>query len=225
MSSTVLARALVCAAFACICSTASGMETRSTPTLSCEKQKLERTALKQAPMGARRVNRHVLEIMSNRGAQRFIDNPPHEATGGVHWRYCGYDARAKAHLIAMVDGGSYSGDLLLESGDQLVHAGHTVVFSRDRKAFLAIQQESGADAEHWAVRDAAGKTIWKGYAGTLAKVDGVETVVATFERPRWSRHGVLTARFVCASSNVHGVVTLARLPTGDWRWRGHGKCS
>jgi hypothetical protein len=223
MSSTLLQRALVGAAFACISSTVSGMETRS--TLSCEKQKPERAALKQAPMGARRVNSHVLEIMSNRGAQRFIDNPPHEAKGGVHWRYCGYDARAKAHLIAMIDGSSYSGDLLLASTDKVVHAGHTVVFSWDRKAFLAIQQEAGVDGANWAVHDAAGKTIWKGYAGTLAKVDGMETVVSTFGRPRWTKQSKLTARFVCASSKVRGVVTLVRRPSGDWRWRGHGKCT
>jgi hypothetical protein len=222
MSSTVLKRALVCASLAFISSTVSGKETQS--TLSCEKQKVERTALKQAPMGARRVNRHVLEIISNKGAQRFIDNPPQDETGGVHWRYCGYDARAKAHLVAMIDGSSYSGDLLLESTDRLVHAGHTVVFSRDRKAFLGVKREAGVDGENWAVRDAAGKTIWEGYAGRLAKVDGMETVVATFERPRWTRRGQLTARFVCASSKRRGIVTLARTQTGDWRWRGHGKC-
>jgi hypothetical protein len=223
MSFTVLKHALVCASFAFISSTVSGKESRS--TLSCEQQKLERTALKQAPMGARRVNQHVLEILSNKGAQRFIDNPPHDETGGVHWRYCGYDARAKAHLIAMIDESSYSGDLLLESTDALVHAGHTVLFSRDRKAFLAIKQEGGVGGENWAVHDAAGKTIWKGYAGRLAKVDGRDTVVSTFGRPRWTKRGVLTARFVCASSKVRGVVTLARRSSGDWRWRGHGKCS
>jgi hypothetical protein len=222
MSSTVLKRALVFASFAFVSSAVLGKEAQS--TLSCDNQKVERTALKQAPMGARRVNRHVLEIMSNRGAQRFIDNPPREGMGGVHWRYCGYDARAKAHLIAMVDGNAYSGDLLLESTDKLAHAGHTVVFSRDRKAFLAIHREAGVDGEHWAVRDAAGKTIWEGYAGTLAKVDGVETVVSTFERPRWNRRGQLTSRFVCASSKVRGVVTLARLSAGDWRWRFSRAC-
>jgi hypothetical protein len=223
MSSTVLKRALVFASFAFVSSAVLGKEAQS--TLSCEKQKLERSALKQAPMGVRRVSKHVLEIFSNRGAQRFIDNPPHEGMAGVHWRYCGYDARAKAHLVAMIGGSSYSNDLLLEATDELVHGGHTVVFSRDRKAFLAVKREAGVDGEHWVVRDAAGKTIWEGYAGRLAKVDGMETVVATFERPRWTARGVLTARFVCASSKVRGVVTLARLPTGDWRWRGRGRCS
>jgi hypothetical protein len=222
MSSTVLKHALVFASLAFFSSTVSGKASPS--TLSCKTQKVERTALKQAPMGARRVSRHVLEIMSNRGAQRFIDNPPHDRIGGVHWRYCGYDTRAKAHLVAMIDGSSHSGDLLLESTDKLVHAGHTVVFSRDRKAFLAIRQESGGNGANWAVHDAAGKTIWEGYAGTLAKVDGMETIVSRFERPRWNRHGVLTARFVCASSKGRGVVTLARRAAGDWRWRGHGKC-
>jgi hypothetical protein len=222
MSSTALKHALACASFAVVSTAVAATE--SQPLLSCETQKVERAALKQAPKGARRVSKHVLEITSEKGAQRFVDKPPHDG-GGVHWRYCGYDVHAKAHLIEMIDESSYSGDLLLGATGKLLHAGHTVLFSPDRDEFLAIKQEAGVDGEHWAVYDTAGKTIWQGYAGTVAKVDGVDAVVSTFEHPRWTQQGELSARFVCSSSKVSGVVTLARSASGRWSWRGHGKCS
>jgi hypothetical protein len=226
MSSTVLKHALVCASFAVVGTAIATKE--SQPLLSCETQKVERAALKQAAKGARRVSKHVLEVTSEKGVQRFVDKSPHDdggEMGGVHWRYCGYDAHAKAHLIEMIDESSYSGDLLLGETGKLLHAGHTVLFSPSREEFLAIKQDAGVDGENWAVYDTTGKTIWQGYAGTLAKVDGVDAVVSTFEHAQWTKQGELTARFVCSSSKTGGVVTLARSPSGNWSWRGHGKCS
>jgi hypothetical protein len=79
--------------------------------------------------------------------------------------------------------------------------------------------------EDWTVYDADGKARWKGYAGTIAKVDGVDSVVSTFDHPQWNKQGELTARFVCADSKVHGIVTLTRSPSGDFNWRGRVKCS
>lgn len=225
MSSTVLSRALVCALFTFV-STAV-LAKASLPVLSCESEKVERAALKQAPMGARRVDTHVLEVVSRKGPRRFVDKPPHDEGGmaGVHWRYCGYDAQAKAHLIEMTDEGLFSGNLLLDETGKLVRAGHTVLFAPNGKEFLAIEQESGVDGEGWAVYATSGKAMWTGYAGTVAKVDGIDTVVSTFEHPQWTKQGELTAHFVCASSKNRGVVTLARSPSGSWSWRGHGRCS
>jgi hypothetical protein len=225
MSSTVLKNALACASFAIVSVSVAAEE--SQPLLSCETQKTERAALKQAPNGAHRVSKHVLMVTLENRTQRFVDKPPHGdggEMGGVHWRYCGYNADAKAHLIEMTDESSYSGDLLLGETGKLLHAGHTVLFSPNRKEFLAITQEAGVDGENWTVSDTTGKTLWKGYAGTTAKVEGSEMVVSTFERPRWTKKGELTAQYVCASSKTSGAVTLAQSASGGWSWRGHGKC-
>ena len=225
MSSTVLKYALICASFALVSAPVAAKQ--SQPILSCEIVKTERAALKQAPNGVRRVNKHVLEIASKKGPQRFVDKPPHDKgeMGGVHWRYCGYDAHAKAHLIELIDESSYSGDLLLVETGQRVRTGHTVLFSPNMKEFLAIKQEAGVDGENWAVQDMTGNIIWTGYAGTVANsVDGVEIVVSTFERPRWTERGELTARFVCTSSKTHGTMTLVRSASGRWSWSGHAKC-
>lgn len=224
MSSTVLSRALVCASLALVSTAALAKE--SSPVLSCETAQVERAALGQAPKGARRVETHVLEVITKQGPKRFVDKPPHDEDdmGGLHWRYCGFNAQAKAHLIEMTDESAYSGDLLFDETGRLVRAGHTVLFSPREKEFLAVEQEDGVDGENWAVYGADGKAKWKGYAGTIAKVDGIDTVVSTLDRPRWTKQGELTARFVCASSKVHGVVRLTRSPSGEWSWRGHAKC-
>lgn len=224
MSSTVLSRALVCASLALVSSAVLTKEFQ--PALSCETAKVERAALGQAPRGARRVETHVLEVITKKGPKRFVDKPPHDDgdIGGLHWRYCGYNARARAHLIEMTDESSYSGDLLFDETGELVHAGHTVLFAPGDKEFLAIEQEDGVDGENWTVYDIDGKAKWKGYAGTTAKVDGIDTVIATFDHPQWTKQGDLTARFVCTSTKAHGVVTLMQSPSGALSWHGHGKC-
>jgi hypothetical protein len=222
MSSTVLDRALIGALFCFVGS--AGLAAESQSSLSCENQKVESIALKQAPKGARRVSMHVLEVTSQKGPRRFVDKPPYDEPGGVTWRYCGYDALAKAHLIEMNDASVYSGDLLWDGTGKLLRAGHTVLFSPDRQTFLAIEQEGGMDGEDWTVYDISGKPIWKGYAGTVAKVDGIDHVASTFIDPHWTQQGTLTARFMCTSVKTHGVVTLVRAPSGHWSWRGHGKC-
>ena len=225
MSSTALSRALVCASLAVV--NTAVLAKGSQPAMSCETAKAERASLGFAPKGARRLETHVLEVITEKGPHRFTDKPPHDegAMGGLHWRYCGYNGRAQAHLIGKADEGLLSGELLLEKTGKLLRAGHTVLFSPDENAFLAIEQEDGVDGENWAVYDANGKVKWKGYAGTIAKTDGIDTVVSTFDHPQWTTQGALTARVVCASSNAHGIVTLVRSPSVDWSWRGHGKCS
>lgn len=225
MSFTAPSRLLVCASFVVVSTAVLAKDAQ--PVLSCETAKVEQASLRQAPQGAHRVDKHVLVVMTKKGPQRFIDKPPHDEgeIGGLHWRYCGFNAQAQAHLIERQDESSYSGDLLLNESGKLLHAGHTVLFSPNGNEFLAIEQEDGVDGENWAVYDTNGTAKWKGYAGTIAKEGGIDTVVSTFDRPRWTKQGELAARFACASSKAHGVVTLARSPSGDWNWRGHGKCS
>lgn len=223
MSSIALKHVLVCASLALATSTLHAKESLG---ISCETHQVERAALKQAPKSVRRINKHVLEIATPRGRQRFVDKPQHDEgeTVGVHWRYCGYDAHARAHLIEMIDEGSYSGSLLLEESGQLIPAGHTVWFSPDAREILGIKQDAGVDGETWAVLDRTGQIIWTGYAGIVADVDGVETVVATFELPRWTKQGQLTARSVCTSSKTQETVVLIRSASKGWGWNGHAKC-
>lgn len=225
MSFIVLKRMLVCGSIALTSITVPARNAQS--ALSCETAPAEKTLLMNVPERARRVEPHSLEVITKKGSQRFVDKPPHDTgeMAGLHWRYCGFDSQSRTHLVGMTDESSYSGKLVVDETGISMRAGHTVVFSPTRKEFLAIEQEAGEDGEEWAVYDITGKSIWKGYAGTMANVDGIETVVSTFGRPQWTKQGELTARFACASSSYQGTITLSRAPDGNWIWRGHGKCS
>lgn len=225
MSSTVVERALCIALIALVSGAA--LAKQAPRSLSCEQQdeSAEPAAMKLAPSGAYRVEKHVLEVVSKKVTRQFVDKPPHDegGMGGLHWRYCGFDPKAKAHLIEMTDNGLFSGDLFFEESGVLLRAGQTVVFAQNQKDFLAIEQEDGVDGANWSVYDGNGKLRWNGYAGTIQKIEGIDGVISTFERPRWNREGRLTARFVCTASPVNGVVTL--LPSSNgWSWHGHKKC-
>jgi len=224
MLSTALNRLFVCLSLALVSTVVLSKDSQA--VLSCDTKIGERGALKQAPMGARRVGKHVLEIASKKGPQRFVDTPPHDLgdMDGIHWRYCGYDIQAKAHLIEMRDEGTFSGILLFDETGERVRAGHTVSFSPNRKEFLGVEQENGVDGENWTVYNTSGKTLWKGYAGTIARVDSIDTVVATFAQPRWTKEGELAARLFCGSSKMQRIVTLVRSQSGNWSWGGHENC-
>lgn len=135
MSYAALSRALFCASLALV--STGVLSKKSYPVLSCESAMVEQTALGKAPKGSRRVETHVLEVITAKGPKRFVDKPPHDEgdMGGLHWRYCGYNAQAKAHLIEMLDESTYSGDLLFNETGKLLHAGHTVLFSPDENDF------------------------------------------------------------------------------------------
>lgn len=222
-----------CALLVTLASSASAVE--SGKPLSCDTRKPEAAALRQSNRAARRTGKHVLALTTSKGQRRFADQPPYDTPGeegamgevrevGVKRRYCGYDSGAKAHLVELIDDSTRTGELLFADSGRLVRAGYSVLFAPDRRRFLATEQDAGADGEHWRLAGADGKALWEGYAGTLTKVDGIETMVSTFDRPRWSARGELTARYACLSGGAHGVVTLARSPAGTWVWRGHGKC-
>jgi hypothetical protein len=219
-----------CALLATLASSASAAE--SDKPLSCDTRKPEAAALQHSNGAARRTGKHVLALSTSKGQRRFADQPPYDTPGeegevgevGVKRRYCGYDSGAKAHLVELIDDRTRTGELLFADSGRLVRAGYSVLFAPDRRRFLAAEQDAGADGEHWRLVGGDGKALWEGYAGTLAKVDGIETMVSTFDRPRWNAQGELTARYVCLSGGVDGVVTLVRSPAGAWSWRGHGKC-
>jgi hypothetical protein len=225
-----------CALLATLASSASTAE--SDKPLSCDTRKPEAALLRQSNGAARRTGKHVLALTTSKGQRRFADQPPYDTPGekgavgsmgevgevGVKRRYCGYDSGAKAYLVELIDGSTRTGELLFADSGRLVRAGYSVLFAPDRRRFLATEQDAGADGEHWRLVDADGKALWEGYAGTLTRVDGIESMVSTFDRPRWNAQGELTARYACLSGGAHGVVTLARSPAGTWAWRGHGKC-
>jgi hypothetical protein len=225
MSSTALSHLLIVGTL--LITTCSPGAQAAGRALSCETAKDESAALAQAPMGASRAGPHVLEVNTKAGSRTFNDKPPHDEGGlaGIHWRYCGYDAQAKAHLIQKTDEGLFTGVLLLDETGKVLPAGRIVLFSPDKRKFLSIEQADGMDGENWSVHSDNGKALWQGFAGMIEHVDGIDTVVSTFKSPRWTGSGDLTADFVCASRKKTGLVTLAQSSPGHWSWHGQSTCS
>lgn len=225
MSSTVPSRLLVRAVLVLACTAGTAQAADVQHALACgQTTNAERGALKQAPYGARRAAPHVLELISQHGSRQFVDKPPYDELGGEHWRYCAFDRRANTHLIEHVEGDLFSGILLFDDTGKTLKAGHTVLFSPSRQAFLAIEQQSGMDGESWTLYDLSGKIMWQGYAGIIGKVDGVEMVAASFDRPRWNAKGELTARAECSASGAKGSVILHPSEPGSAAWRGAFTC-
>lgn len=193
--------------------------------LSCESESDEKKLLLQAPKGAKRISRHVLEIKFATGVKNFTDKPPHEELSGEHWRYCGYNERAGMHLIGIQKEGLFSGKLLIEKTGQILDAGHTIILSPDGQMFLSIEQQDGVDGEDWALYDTTGKKLWGGYAGVLHRLPGntYDSVCAQFENPHFSRQFSIEAKVACGKCSLGGTVTL-RNSNGEWSWKPQVKC-
>lgn len=224
MSSIAHKCASVCAG---VFSIAAAIAAEPPQAISCRTQDAEHAAFMQAPAGARRVEAHVLEVVTEKAPQRFYDKSPHDEGGmsGVHWRYCGYNSQAKAHLIEKTEWGLFTGNVLFHESGRLAPAGHTVLFAPNGRKFLAIEQESGLDGETWTVYSSDEHVLWHGYAGTTSRANGAEVVVSTYERPQWNSQGDLTARFVCRAFRTSGRLKLTKSRSGKWKWQGQSKCS
>ncbi len=191
--------------------------------LYCDENVSEARQISRSGGAARRTGTHRLEVRTRGKVLRFMDEPPFEPLGGSHWLYCGFEANVKVHLIGLSKGSLFTGRLLFDNGAQS-EGGHTVLFAPDKRTFLAIEQEDGMDGELWTVRTADGKLKWTGYAGTITKVNGIDTVESNFHYPSWTRSGELRARMACADSGQSQLVSLQKLGN-EWYWRNADGCS
>lgn len=187
-------------------------------TLTCDKHG-ERIDAAAAALGVKRETSHLLTISHQRGVQRFVDQAPHEgAHEGLHWQYCGYDAAAGLHLIRKQHDASFSGQLLDTATGRLYAAGHRVLFNKARTRYLAIEQTSGTDGEHWSVFTRHGKLLWQGFAGETRQSNGTESVIAWYEMPAWQHGSSLSAHIVCADEMRVGLATL-QASGGGLQWK------
>ncbi len=137
-------------------------------------------ALSQAPHGAQRIGKHVLEVRWTGGTHLFKERAPYldGEIGGVVWTYCGYDPTARFHLIYKGDGDHafFTGVLLDDKTGALRPGGESVLFSPDRKFYLTYAQPDGLDGQVTDLYRRDGKKLGEGYSGML-KPDGKEILV------------------------------------------------
>jgi hypothetical protein len=202
--------------------------------LRCEDNRIENDLLKQAPHGAKRTGKHVLEIKYSGGVRKFIDKPPYDElvdginTEGLSWEYCGYNEIVKAHLILKRDNvkhESYTGSLLFEDTGKIVKAGYSVTFSPNKLNFIAFQRYGG-DGEFWDLFDTSGHKLWREFSYIILPVkptDSYSQEVAEFENPTLSNDLEIKAHMTCWQSKKSGNVTLKKIGA-KWVWHPKIEC-
>jgi hypothetical protein len=193
--------------------------------LSCGDSRIdhdtEAKLLNQAPLGAKRLSAHVLEVKFAHGARKFVDKPPYDGPlDGINWYYCGYNAGLHIHLIGENKIDQFTGKLLLDDDGEIIEAGKAILISPDKETFLAIEQSDGMDGETWSVRDFHGKAMWSGYAGILRRSDPqhADIVYAQFIHPRWKPESLLIADVACwGDDRVDAQISLGTTKSGlNW---------
>jgi len=187
--------------------------------LACA-DKSENELLKQAPHGAKRVGKHVLEVKYSAGIRKFTDKPPHDFGEGLHWQYCGYNENVKAHLIVSQADEMHSGSLLFDVSGKVIKAGSSVVLSPNQRNFLAIEQEAGSDGQNWTLYETSGKILWEGFSTIEVprKPNAAHTWEAvTIDNPSLSDDLQISVHMSCWQSKKEGNITLKKVG-GKWEW-------
>jgi hypothetical protein len=148
-----------------------------------------------SPHEVKRVGKHQIDVAWSSGKRTFRDKPPYDdPLAGVWWAYCGYNPVLKMHLLYKAAGDNFTGMLMDDVTGKLLPGGEKVLFSPDRKQFLAYEQPDGQDGQTLKLYDHSGNLVWQGYNGILSP--DRKTVVAEFTDISW--HGsrlVATASF------------------------------
>jgi len=178
----------------------------------------EAARLRQAPHGASRLRKHILQVHWQSGAHQFKDVAPYMQgdMDGLYWTYCGYDSEAGVHVIQKNGSDLLTGLLVDEKTGSILPGGFSVVFSPDSRQYITYEQEEGAELHNVKLYTRAGKLLWSGHNGLLS-ADG-QTVTAEFLRIYWDASGKLLAEFK-EDGGRKQTLTLAMNAKGEWSWR------
>jgi hypothetical protein len=176
----------------------------------------EQRLLQAAPHGARRLGRHRLQVGWSGGTTVFRDEPPCDGLPvGRVWTYCGYNRELRLHLLHKDEDTTGTGALLDDATGRLLPAGETVIFSPDRRQYLAYEQPDGLDGSAITLYRRDGRRLWTGYAGILSSS---HTIVASFDPIRWNARGQMVAEATGPGAEKAGTYTLAQRKDGQWAW-------
>jgi len=164
---------------------------------------------------------HLLKVSTRTGVQSFKDEPPYdEPFDGVHHSFC--DRKEGFILVNVNDGLLFSGKLINEQTGAVTEGGESVLFSEDRRAYLASEQPDGMDGSVWKVYAVNGKLSWSGYNFMPDKDPNYR--YADLDTPSWMPHGELVANATCSlDQNRKWKVKLVK-NKDEWDWAPRKKC-
>lgn len=189
--------------------------------LSCfdgDTSKKEAVYINKSQGLAKRVDEHTLEVSYLKGKYRFKDIPPYdEPLDGISWRYCGYSADVKLHLIEKHDNETFTGVLFNDLTGFIINAGYKVSFSQNSQFYFAALQENGMDGEMWSLYNIAGNELWSSYAGISERINDITYAYAELSNPRWI-NSELTAQAACKSDNTKTAQVSLKYDHGSYVW-------
>lgn len=181
--------------------------------------KEELALLRQAPHGAKRVGKRQLVVNWAAGKKTFTNDPKIDEVGDVRWEYCGYSPELKLHLIGhSTSDAVFTGVMLNDKTGSLLPAGEAVLFSPDRRLYLAYEQPDGQDGETLKLYKRTGEMIWKGL-DFIATPDNKFVVIPSenMRNMRWDSQNRPQATLYLDGGRTM-VVTLKRDARGKLDW-------
>lgn len=165
-----------------------------------------------------RVSDTRLRIRLARKTLVFDNLPPHdEPLAGT--RYELRDRREGFILLGLSEDEHSHGVLIDEETAALLPGGERVIFSPDRRAYFAVEQYNGMDAEVWKVYYRDGREFWSG-ASFLPYLNEPQRARYYLQRPSWTATCEVQAQAMCAlQPTVLWPVKLVKSAQSEWVWR------
>lgn len=164
---------------------------------------------------------HLLKVSTKGGVQSFKDEPPYdEPMDGVHYYFC--DRKEGFVLVNVEDAYEFTGKLINEQTGAVTEGGTSVLFSEDRRAYLAASHGGGLDGDAWTVYAVNGETSWSGY-NFISDPDKRSRYV-DLGMPTWTHNGELVATATCASDQKRQWKMKLVKNHGWWDWAPRKTC-
>lgn len=169
-----------------------------------------------------RKGKHDLRVVAAGKSIAFVDKAPYgEDFSGTNYRFC--DRKEGFVLVLFTDEDLFTGKLINETTGKVTDAGHDVLFSQDRRAYLAAKQPNGLDGSAWTIFDVEGRQSYSGYS-FISHPKKPDSTMAELSAPVWDASGKLSATAECLSNPAtKWKVTLTK-NAGKWDWSPKGKC-
>lgn len=110
-----------------------------------------------------------------------------------------------------------------EANGKVNGGGVKVLFTNDRRFYLAIDQPDGMDRSEWKIYTADSGLRWSGDSVIEDSITG--HVDANLSVPIWSPVGELTATATCTTAKKQNTQVKLVKAGENWEWAPHPQCA
>jgi len=193
--------------------------------LSCPSSDTEKEQVRirsKAPGLVMRKGAHQLQVRTQAGIQTYKDKAPYdEGFDGETYAFC--DRKEGFILLLHNDGVLFTGTLINEATGAVAIGGQSVLFSEDRRAYLASEQPDGSDGNTWNIYAVNGKLSWSGYE-FIETARNSGQMYAYLDTPTWSASGELSANATCVTDEASKWKVKLVKKNESWDWAPRKQC-